>query len=398
MSKHLVAFLLATSCVVCAALGSAAEIGVSDQEILIGNPNAKSGDNQFSGLQTSVGLTTYIDQVNSTGGINGRKIKVVFCDDKYTPDGAIECFNALRQQGVFALSGLVGSGMLVKYKAMATNHKVPIVGCYSGPQLASDPVSPYVFTVRPGYQDEEHQFVDHLWKDAGVRKFAIIYQNDAYGADHLKGIRDELAKYKTDVVAEASYERNSLNVEAAFNRVKDAKPEAVSLACNNNQCSKIIELARKSGWAPIFFVNSGANVDGFLDQVKAAGNGVLVGETVPSPRRTDIPMIARYQKLLKQYHPDASPGYTNFKGYITGMVLCEGLKRCGKTLTRDNFCQALETMHNWDIGLGKDMEVNYTKTDHFGMHKYVFGVVHNGDVVAVSDWKNLAKQAAIAKK
>jgi ABC-type branched-subunit amino acid transport system substrate-binding protein len=395
-TRHTV-FLLTIGCLLWQAIPALAEVGVTDNEILIGNPNVKSGDNSFSGLQTSIGLNTYIEQVNAAGGINGRKIKIVPCDDKYTPDGAVQCFDTLQKQGVFAISGLVGSGMLAKYKALATNNKVPLVGCYSGPQFACDPVSPYVFTVRPGYQDEEHQLVDHLWKDTGLKKIAIIYQNDAYGADHLKGARDELTKYNSDLVAAASYERNSLEIGEAFAKVKDSKPDAVSLACNKNQCTKIVHSARAQGWNPLFFVNSGANVDGFLDQVGKEGEGVLVGETVPSPNRTDIPFIAKYRQALKQYHPDAEPGYTNLKGYITGMVLCEGLKRGGKNLTREGFCKALESIHNWDVGLGKGMEISYSPTDHSGMHKYVFGVVRGGDVVAVSDWKNL-KNSAIAKK
>jgi ABC-type branched-subunit amino acid transport system substrate-binding protein len=288
--------------------------------------------------------------------------------------------------------------MLAKYKTLAQNHKVPLVGCYSGPQFASEPVAPYVFTVRPGYQDEEHQFVDHLWKDAGVRKFGIIYQNDAYGADHLKGIKDALSKYNSELVAAGSYERNTLKVEEAFNLVKAAKPEAVSLACNNNQCAKVVELARAAKWNPIFFVNSGANVDGFLQQVGKDGEGVLVGETVPSPTRTNIPTIAKFQKLLKQYYPSEKPGFTNFKGYITGVVLCEGLKRTGKDLTRERFREAMENIRNFNVGLGKGMEVSYSPTDHFGMHKYIFGTVQNGDVVAVTNWKSLKKNIAAINK
>jgi branched-chain amino acid transport system substrate-binding protein len=390
--------LIAALCITFVCSGTArAEVGVTDKEILIGNPNVKSGDNLFSGHQTEVGLSTYVSQVNAEGGINGRQVKLVFCDDKYTPDGAVDCFGKLQKDGVFAIAGLVGSGMLAKYKTLAQNNKVPLVGCYSGPQFASDPVARYVFTVRPGYQDEEHQLVEHMWKDAGLKKFAIIYQNDAYGADHLKGIKEALAKHNTEVVAAASYERNTLNVEDAYNTVRAANPQVVSLAANSNQCAKIIEMAKKANWHPLFFVNSGANVDGFLAKVGKDADGVIVGENVPAPGRMDVPLVAKFNKALKQYHPDEKPGFTNLKGYINGMVLCEGLKRAGKDLTREKFVDAMDAIHGWNIGLGKGMEVSYNATDHFGLHKYSFFVVQNGEVTAISDWKALKKNIASGK-
>ena len=104
-----------------------AEIGVSDKEILIGNPNAQSGDNQFSGKQTTIGIQTYIDDVNAEGGVNGRKIRLITCDDKYEIPGAFACFDQLQKEHVFAITGLVGSALLAKYIPLCTNNKTPAV-------------------------------------------------------------------------------------------------------------------------------------------------------------------------------------------------------------------------------------------------------------------------------
>src|SRR5437773_2494086 len=82
-----------------------AEIGVAEKEILIGNPNVQSGDNQFSGKETTIGINSYINQVNAEGGVHGRRIKVITCDDRYEVEGAFSCFQQLLNDGVFAITG-----------------------------------------------------------------------------------------------------------------------------------------------------------------------------------------------------------------------------------------------------------------------------------------------------
>jgi branched-chain amino acid transport system substrate-binding protein len=368
---------------------SQAEVGVTDKQVIIATSNALSGNNEFSGKQTTIGIKTYFDSLNDEGGVGGRKIKVITCDDKYEPEGAIACVQKLTSEGAFAITGLVGSALLAKYMPMCTNKKVPAVGFYSGPTFVSAPAKRYIFTVRPGYRAEEHQFIDHLWDQLKIRTFGIIYQNDSYGADHLEGMKEALAKHKAEIVGAASYERNSTDLSAAFAAVKKANPQAVSLAANNVQCLEIIKMARAEHWNPIFFINSGANVDGFMQKAGAEADGVVVGETVPSPTRTDIPFVAKYVKALKQYYPNEKPCYTSLRGYIDALVVGEGIKRAGKNLTRESFVDALDSIHNMDIGIGPDSKINYSPTDHYGIHQYIFGVIKKGDVVPITDWKKL---------
>jgi ABC-type branched-subunit amino acid transport system substrate-binding protein len=376
---------------------SAAEVGITDSEIAIGNPNVQSGDNAFSGLQTSIGLKAYIDSVNAAGGVNGRKIHLIQCDDKYDPEQAAVCFDQLQKSGVFAITGLVGSAPLIRYINLCTKSKTPLVGCYSGPQLVSAPAKRYIFTARPGYQDEERQFVDHMWNDAGVRKVAILYQDDAYGHDHLTGLEEALKKHGSTPVAAAGYKRNSNDLTTQFDEIRNAQPEAVCLAANHNQCVAFIKMARKANWNVIFYINSGANVDGFLPVAKDDGDGVLVSEVVPDVSRIDLPLITNYRKALEKFFPNEKPCFTSLRGYIDGVVLVEGLRRAGKDLTREKFVDALDNIHNWNIGLQKGIELSYSPTDHFGMHRYTFGVIKHGSVIPVLNWKDLKQKPAVSQ-
>jgi len=366
-----------------------AEVGVTDTEIDIGNPNVQTGDNAFSGIQTSIGLNSYIKTINAAGGVNGRQIKVLQCDDKYDPESAVSCFEQLQKSGVFAIAGLVGSAPLIKYIRLCSLSKTPLVGCYSGPQLVSSPAKRYIFTVRPGYQDEERQFVDHMWNDVGIKKVAVLYQDDAYGHDHLKGLEEALKSHGSSPVAAAAYRRNATDITAAFDEIRKAQPEAISLAANHNQCLTFIKMARTAHWSPVFYINSGANVDAFVPAAKDDGDGVLISEVVPDVSRIDLPLISSYRKALQKFYPNEKPCFTSLRGYIDGVVLVEGLKRAGKDLTREKFVDGLDSIHNWNIGLQKGTDVTYNSTDHFGMHKYTFGVVKHGAIVPVAVWKDL---------
>ncbi len=242
---------------------------------------------------------------------------------------------------------------MAKYVPMCQSNKIPAVGFYSGPDFATEPVKHYVFAVRISNQEEEHQFVQHMWNDCKFRKLGIIYQNDAYGASHLEGMRDELTKFNAQIVGAGSYTRKTDQVAEAYNKVKAENPEVVNLACVPQVELDIAKMAAKDNWHPLFFINSSALVDNFLDGCGKDGDGMLAGMVVPPPSRGDLPLIAEFQKSMKKYYPNERPRLMSLQGFIDAMVFCEGLKRAGKNLTREKFIDALESIHNQDVGLGK---------------------------------------------
>ena len=317
-----------------------AETGVTDKEILLGTSNVLSGPSAFYGKETNLGFKALIERVNKQGGINGRKIRVVSEDDKYEPEEAIACFRRLTQQGVFGVAGLVGSAPLVKYLAMSSSSKVPIAGFYPGPIFVNEPVKPYAFTARASYRDEMYQIVDHLWKDMNVRRIAVIYQNDSFGADLLEGVKQELRKYGSEVVAAGGCTRNLNNVEEALEAVRKGNPEVVIFAGVYNPCAQAVKLARQKNFNPLFVLNSGTGVDAFITEAGADADGKIVTEVAPPPVRLALPLINKYQKDLKEFFPQAKPNFVSLRGYIDALIRGEGLKRAGKNPTRESFVAA----------------------------------------------------------
>jgi len=391
MPRTGIAMIVATLLGLGLAYPSSAERGVTDGEIVIGTSNALSGPSEFGGKQTNIGIKAYMDAINAEGGINGRKIKIISEDDKYEPDTAITSFQKLMAQNAFGITGAYGSTCLARYIPLSMNNKVPCVGHYAGTHYVGDPVKRYVFNARAAYKDEQHALVEKLWS-VGLRKVAVIYQNDPYGVDQLDGIKEGLAKHGAQICAAGAYTRNSNNLEEAYNQVKQANPDVVILGAVYTPCIKAVTLAHQQKWFPIFVINSGSSEEAYIKGAGKDAEGTLITEICPAVDRGDLALIQKYKKALKQYYPDEKPGSVSLRGYIDAVVWGEGLKRAGKDVTREKFIDALESIHNLDVGLGRGMELSYSPTDHLGFHKIFFDIVKNGEVVEFTDWKGLKKK------
>jgi branched-chain amino acid transport system substrate-binding protein len=370
---------------------SYAEIGVGDKEIVIGTLGMLSGPSEFYGRQTNIGVDAYINTINDQGGIQGRKIKVLHEDDKYDADTAITCFNHLMSEGVFGIVGQVGSATLAKYIPMCTNNKVPCVGSYSGPTFACDPVKKYFFATRPPFREEVKHQVEHLWTEGGIRKIAVIYQNDAFGVDCLEGAREAVIAHGGELVATGSYTRNQNKIEDAMEMVKKANPEAVVLGAVYKPSADVLKAAKAQNWQPLFVMNTGSCIDKLMEEAGTLCDGYPMAEVAPPYTAMEIPAVATYVKALEKYFPKEKPNMVSLKGYIDAMVLVEGLKRT-KDLNRENFVSALEKMKGVDFGLGKGMQLSYSPSDHMGFHKVVDFVTNNGHLTYLQSWKQTAKK------
>src|SRR5581483_6033341 len=228
------------------------ETGVTDEEIVIGSCGVLSGATKDLGLKSSEGVKAYFQSVNDAGGVFGRKIRFVSLDDEYNPEVAIECFKKLQDKGIFAGVAFAGAPTSIKHASMAELYKIPIVGFLSGSHFLFDPFKRYVIPVRGSYQDEVHGIVEHLWNDAGLRKFAIIYQNDALGSSVFEGARQSLAAHGTAALAVQSVPRDTKDVAAAVQAVKAVKPQVVILGMSFGVSPTVVQYAHSLGWKPLF--------------------------------------------------------------------------------------------------------------------------------------------------
>ena len=336
--------------------------GVTDREITVGQFAAMSGPAAELGQRLQVGIQSYFSAINAQGGVGGRTIKLITRDDGYEPDKAVAAVKALiTEDKVFALIGSVGTPTGLAALPVISENKVPIVGMFTGAQALRDPFNRYVFHVRAGYYDETERIVQHT-TTLGIQKVAVFYQNDAYGKAGLEGVNRALAKRGLKPTGTATVERNTVEVADALKTILAADPQVVVQIGAYKACAAFIKEARKKGFVGQFFNVSFVGSKALANELGKAGTGVAISQVVPFPFMTSSPVVREYQQRMT----DAGQkdfDFSSMEGYLMAKVLVEGIKRSGKTLTRDSLIAGLESMK--DVNLG-GFTINFGPHDHEG--------------------------------
>jgi len=339
-----------------------AENGVTDKEILIGQFAAMSGPAAQLGQRMQAGMQAYFKAVNAQGGINGRAVKLITRDDGYEPDKAVAAVKTLLQQDkVFALTGSVGTPTGLAALPVVVAEQVPLVGMFTGAEALRQPFHRQVFHVRASYFNETERIVQHL-TTLGIKKIAVFYQNDSYGKAGLEGVERALTKRQLKAVATGTVERNSVDTAAALAGILKAEPEAVVQISAYKSCAAFIKQARGKGYGGQFFNVSFVGSAALAQELGDVGQGVVISQVVPFPYAAKAQVVREYQQhMLAAGQKDFD--FSSMEGYLTARVLGEGLRRAGKTLTRDSLIAGLETMR--DVNLG-GFTVNYSAKNHQG--------------------------------
>jgi len=364
--------------------------GVSEREVLIGSCSALEGPSHFLGTETVTGAKAYFDMVNDSGGVDGRKLKLISYDDSYDPAKTEACFNRLMEQKVFALGFFVGTPTAVKYLPMAESNKIPLVGLFTGAQTLYAPLRHWVVNVRASYFDETREQVSGLWGTLGYKKIGVIYPDDPFGTTVLEGVKTALKGHGAETVATASYPRQTSQVGAAIDTVKAANPEAVVLVGPANTVVPILKQAHAKGWKPLFLTVSFVGTDDLIQEAGSDAEGMVVTQVVPPYYLTEYKTVALYRRTLTKYYPSAQPNFVSLEGFVDAMVLVEGMKKAGKELTREGLIRGIESLHEVDMGLGSKLKLNYSSKEHKGFDSVIPTVVRGGRAVPFTDWSTAA--------
>ncbi|WP_287066500.1 MULTISPECIES: ABC transporter substrate-binding protein [Ramlibacter] len=335
---------------------------MGDRQVLVGQFAAFSGPAAQLGERLKVGIEAFFRQVNAQGGVNGRSLKLVARDDGYEPEKAKAAARALiEEDNVFSLIGSVGTPTGIAALPVLTEARVPLVGMFTGAEALRDPFNRYVFHVRGSYFDETERIVQHL-TGLGLTKIAVFYQNDAYGQTGLDGMQRALARRQLKPVAVGTVERNAVDVSKALAALLPAQPEAIVQISAYKSCAAFIKQARGKGYGGQFFNVSFVGAKALADELGDTGAGVVISQVVPFPFATSIPVVREYQQVMaeagqKEYD------FSSMEGFLTAKVFAEGLRRAGKSPTRDGLIAGLESIHDWDMG---GFSIRYGAHNHVG--------------------------------
>ncbi len=353
---------IVSSALLAASTGLFAQQGVSEREVSIGQFAAITGPAAQLGLRMQAGIKAQFDAVNKAGGINGRQIKLVTRDDGYEPEKSAQAVKALiNEDKVFALIGSVGTPTTLAALPVINEEKIPLIGPFTGAQGLREPFSRQLFHVRASYFDETDRIVQHL-TTLGVKKIAVMYQNDAYGKAGLEGVTRALTKRQMKAVAASTVERNSVDVTKSIDEILKTSPEAIVQISAYKSSAAFIKQARKQGFGGQFFNVSFVGTKALADELGDAGQGVVISQVVPFPFQGSSVVVREYQQRMTE-SGQKEFDFSSLEGFLAAKVLTEGLKRAGRSLTREGLVLALESLKDFNMG---GFTINYSAKSHEG--------------------------------
>jgi branched-chain amino acid transport system substrate-binding protein len=378
------------------------DTGASDTEIKIGNIMPYSGPASAYG---AVGLAqaAYFRMVNDQGGINGRKINFISYDDAYSPPKTVEQARKLVENDevllIFSPLGTAANSAIHKYM---NAKKVPQLFVATGATKWGDPKNyPWTMGFAANYQSEGRIYAKYILANHANGKIAVLYQNDDYGKDVLKGVKDGLGeKAASMIVAEATYEVGDPTVDSQIVKLKASGADIFVDIATPKFAAQAIKKLAESDWKPVHILNAVASSMGAV--LKPAGfenaKGVLSsvsGKDVTDPRTHNDPAVKDWLGFMDKYMPGADKTDTGYSaGYISASVLHQVLKQCGDDLTRENVMRQAANLRDLEVGLLLDgVKINTSPTDFFpikqlqmrrfnGQHWENFGPVMTAEVLS----------------
>jgi branched-chain amino acid transport system substrate-binding protein len=330
--------------------------GATDKEIKVGHLNPYSGPaSAYSAIGKSIGA--YFEKINAEGGINGRMVKFISLDDGYNPAKTVEQTRKLVEEDevllVFQPLGTPSNSAIHKY---LNTKKVPQLFVATGATKWGDPKNfPYTMGWQPSYQSEGKIYAQHLLDTKPNGKVAILYQNDDYGKDYLKGFEDGLGeKAKTMIVSKLTYEVTDPTVDSQMVSLKASGADTFFNITTPKFAAQAIKKAAEIGWKPLHYLN---NVSSSVGSVLTpagldASNGVLTLGYTKDPTDPQFQKGKEWDDwvaYMKKYHPTGALNDNfNVYGYSVAQTLVQVLKQSGDNLTRDN---VMKQAANLDMSL-----------------------------------------------
>jgi branched-chain amino acid transport system substrate-binding protein len=320
------------------------DTGATDTEIKIGNIMPYSGPASAYGV---IGKTeaAYFRKINEAGGINGRKINFISYDDGYSPPKAVEQARKLVESDevllVFNSLGTPSNSAIQKYM---NSKKVPQLFVATGATKWNDPKDfPWTMGWQPSYQSESRIYAKYLLKEKPAAKVAVLYQNDDYGKDYLKGLKDGLgAKAASMIIAEESYETTEPTIDNHIVKLKSTGADVFVDITTPKFAAQAIKKTAEIEWKPMHILNNvGASVGSVI---KPAGfensQGIISAaylKDVSDPQWDNDPGMKQFLDFLAKDFPEGNKlDGSVIVGYGVAQTLVQVLKQCGDNLTREN--------------------------------------------------------------
>ncbi len=351
---------------------SAETPGVTGTEIRIGHTNPYSGNASAYGTIGKV-IAAYFTKVNGEGGINGRKINFITYDDGYSPPKTVEMVRRLVEQDqvafLFNTLGTPTNSAIHKY---VNAQKIPHLFVATGATKWGDPQHfPWTMGWQPNYQTEGHIYARYVLNNVPNARIGILYQNDDYGKDYVKGFKDGLGDAaKKLIVMEQTYETSDPTIDSQIVNLKNSGANVFFNVTIPKFAVQAIKKAHDIGWKPLHLLN---NVSSSLGTtLKPAGleasKGLITAlymKEITDPQWKNDKGYLDWVAWMKKYYPEgALDDQANAYAYSVAQTLVQVLKQCGNDLSRENIMKQAASLKNLELPLLlPGIKINTSATD-----------------------------------
>ena len=334
-----------------------------------------SGPSEMLGRELRAGLKAGFMAINAAGGVGGRELELTALDDGYEPERAQQNVQRFIDEGeILGLVGCVGTPTARLTVPMAVAANLPFLGAFSGSGiLREDPPQRYVVNYRASYEEETAAMVRYFLsvKRYDPSRIAVFAQADSYGDSGMQGVTKGLraAGYlDTDQVLRVGYERNTLQVDDAVDRIWSRRRhiDAVIMVGTYRPCARFIAALKGRGadfeFANVSFVGSHSLAEELHEIEPGSAEGVLVTQVVPHPL-SEASGVREYREVLARYQPQERPGFVSLEGYIVATLIHRALQAASE-VSAEGLIDGFESIRELDIGIGATL--SYGPSDHQG--------------------------------
>jgi len=334
-------------------------------DIVIGQVAPFTGTLAPTGKGVNLGIQAYFGRINAAGGIRGSKLKLVTRDDGYkVKETLTQTSDLIDKEAPVALVGLVGTGNVaaVLKEGLLEKAGIALVGVRSGAMILREPVPTHIFHTRASYAAEVDTIVRQM-QSMGLKRIAVLHQDDPFGEDGLVAARKALAASGMELVAVGAYKKGTTEVEEAIKSIHAADPNGIILVSNTAASSAFVKGMRDAGSFAMMIavsVTAGPQVAEKISSKTAHGLGIV--QVVPKPESQAITISRDLGEDLQRIGAKDAPDHTILEGYLMAKVLVEGIRRAGEA-TRPRILAALNELGTYDAG---GVTIRYSGASHDG--------------------------------
>lgn len=322
---------------------------IADTEILIGQSSALSGPLSALSGEVRQGASLYFDHVNETGGIRGRKIKVVVLDDAYDTQKAAENTRKLVEEDkVLALFQYGGTPPSLAALPIVEESRVPFIAPFTGSDALRQKFSRYVFNIKAGYGTELDGMIKQM-AAVGITKVAAVYLNNPFGSGGLALVEKSAATRKVSLVAQMPLEVDGSKMDLVVDKIAKAAPQAIIVISAGKPSVDFVDAYLKAGHHSTFYMLSVISNSQLVKALGERARGIVVSQVVPSPWNQSVGVSREFQMLANAKGINEYT-FSQMEGFLSAKFLVEALRRAGSKPTRESLIHGLESMKSVDLG------------------------------------------------